>query len=510
MELLHFCSFVAIATLLLLLLLFVALEGGFAVGAEQLSQFGITWTFDANYVTGQFANGDFWAVGPVTITAIDPPSREVDGRVSHGTMINPLPSETQGFDSHAYAKYRKASSYDASRNVAYNVEPNAPLRVPAGRSLLSSISMDDPDSRPSLRAAAVLTVLATVPPAGSFRPAYCGTDKTVRWNVAQLNYQVLKRLAAVPGTPTWATVERWFERPWPDGYIGWTGRYLHPAENMPDYGYYIAARIADGALMLCLDVPEEQKETLAIRMVQLGIDLRGIAAAGGYWPDEGGHGSGRKLAILLAGLLLGDDHFADAGKMTTFAADAQTWYVGPADVGRVMYRGDGKQRQTYEPNDVGMPEWGEMHTRNSARDDRRWEASYRETVGRPMASQVLAARLLGLREQWGHEALFAYADRWVANEQARNWPIAVGTFAKQMWLAYRHTPAVGDCWDYARQAEGDYNGDGVITSADAVGLNAAWVAQYRGEYDRCADFNHDGIISPADARILMAHWGKGE
>src|SRR5512145_1337984 len=30
---------------------------------NQASQFGITWTFDGDYETGQFANGDTWVVG---------------------------------------------------------------------------------------------------------------------------------------------------------------------------------------------------------------------------------------------------------------------------------------------------------------------------------------------------------------------------------------------------------------------------------------------------------------
>lgn len=37
-----------------------------------ISQYGITWTFDTEYEYGQFANGDYWVLGPVTITRIEP------------------------------------------------------------------------------------------------------------------------------------------------------------------------------------------------------------------------------------------------------------------------------------------------------------------------------------------------------------------------------------------------------------------------------------------------------
>ena len=37
-----------------------------------LSQYGMTWTFDKPARVGQFLNGDFYVVGPVTITEITP------------------------------------------------------------------------------------------------------------------------------------------------------------------------------------------------------------------------------------------------------------------------------------------------------------------------------------------------------------------------------------------------------------------------------------------------------
>ncbi|MBC8869135.1 MAG: hypothetical protein H8E44_06940 [Planctomycetes bacterium] len=53
---------------------------------QSVSQYGITWNFDKPARVGQFAGGDWYAVGPVTIKAIDPkplyggeiPKRELD------------------------------------------------------------------------------------------------------------------------------------------------------------------------------------------------------------------------------------------------------------------------------------------------------------------------------------------------------------------------------------------------------------------------------------------------
>ena len=38
---------------------------------QSVSQYGITWTFDKPARVGQFITGDWYVVGPVTITAIE-------------------------------------------------------------------------------------------------------------------------------------------------------------------------------------------------------------------------------------------------------------------------------------------------------------------------------------------------------------------------------------------------------------------------------------------------------
>jgi len=127
-----------------------------------LSQFGITWTFGKEYPCGQFANGDWWVVGPVTVTKISPGLS--DGR--NGSMANPIPAHEQGYD-------RRAWNYNPDLSV------RTPFMMDANVSLVSTISNPDTDGRKliELKTAAVLTCLTKAPPAGTFRPPFCGTEK---------------------------------------------------------------------------------------------------------------------------------------------------------------------------------------------------------------------------------------------------------------------------------------------------------------------------------------------
>jgi hypothetical protein len=62
-------------------------------------QYGVTWTFASTATFGQFANGDYWVIGPVTITSITPATTTSAGRTMNGWDVNPLPPDPQGYDS---------------------------------------------------------------------------------------------------------------------------------------------------------------------------------------------------------------------------------------------------------------------------------------------------------------------------------------------------------------------------------------------------------------------------
>jgi hypothetical protein len=228
---------------LIILCLTLAMLGQSAYAATQVSQFGITWTFDKDYTVGQFANGDYWVVGPVTIINIDPMSTDIGGRVKHGSMINPSPSQPgpipgvlQGYDNSlwpGYSEYVYDSSLNVGRPNNQDISASNPLVVQPGSSLISLESVDTATAAPQFQTGAILTVLDSPAPAGSFRPPYSGTDKTIRFNKNQLNYSLLEnlpitasirnvmlRLKQQRGDAQADSVERMFERPWID-HILW-------------------------------------------------------------------------------------------------------------------------------------------------------------------------------------------------------------------------------------------------------------------------------------------------
>ena len=429
------------------------------VRQSQISQFGITWTFNKDYSVGQFANGDYWVVGPVTIIKIDPVSVEVNGRIINGSMVNPSPrlGQTQGYDSAAYGRYARPEDYDPSLNVARpgsgDLSKNNPLVLQSNCSLVSTESILQANDRTQLKAAAVLTVLDNPVEEGSFRPPYSGTDKTIHFNKEHLDYSLLASLKPVPGSPGLAAVERYFERPWIDHIPNWPARALHPVDNMPDYGREIATQIGVGALMLHLNYSNTQKEKLLVRYVQLGIDLYGVARDGGQknWINNGGHASGRKWPILFAGLILNDPNMKNIGRTDIpdygplhpqyihFGEDDQTFYVTQVDVDAThspLWNPDSRdvQKNPYELEDIGLPEWGIVHAVGPERSNKYWNTAYRLVSSPGWGGFVLAAHIMGVKELWNHDALFDYKDRYM--QVTPDWR-QTSKFVENMWDVYR-------------------------------------------------------------------------
>lgn len=401
-----------------------------------IERFGVTWTFAQPALCGHFANGDWWVQGPVDLVAIDPASRIDDGRTRHGSMINPDPREhRQGYDSSMYAE-DAAQRYVAGLNVALGISRDRPLHLLPGSSLVSAISLPESAQMPQLQTCAILTCLAEPPPDDAFRPPYCGTDKSCRWRANALDLTRLARVETVPGTPDLRDLVSRLERPWLDHQSGWSGRYLHPRDNMPDYGRDLADLIGQAALTLQLDLPSAQKRALAVQMTQLGIDLYGIIANGGRFVADGGSGGGRKFPVLFAGTLLQDEAMLTLARERKFdfAEDAQTFYVTETSPG-VINQGYGG----YETSDLGMPEWGNRHHDDARLDQKPWTADpYRRCcTANAWLGFVLAARIMGLREAWGHDALFDYIDRYAQVETKGSWTRAWSPFAGRMWDRHR-------------------------------------------------------------------------
>ncbi|MFK7741227.1 MAG: hypothetical protein AB8H80_12985 [Planctomycetota bacterium] len=409
---------------------------------SSISQHGITFQFANPVPVGQFVNGDYFVVGPATVVGMTPPCALQAGRVVNGAMVNPDPSiKIQGYDSQLF----DPGDYQTSRNVAWGLSAQSPLYLGPNQSLIKVISNTDPQHLPALQTCSVLTTLYETPPQGSFRPPYAGLDHAVRFDVQMLDLSVLPEVTPPAARPDLLLMAANFERPWLDHAPGWGSRYMHPVDNMPDYGRDLAALYNEAALMCLTTGPDTEKRELAMRLVQIGIDFFGNVEGGAFWEGTGGHGSGRKLPILLAGQLLGDAKMLSVGvdypsyrmpdgtNMVRFGEDGQTFYVEQTGAGEFNWGHGG-----YDSSHVGLADFGFSHMHQPQFDDVTWTGnSYRRCcTANGWIGAVLYARMTGLVDDWNHPALFDYTDRYATIETA-GWTLSWLGWTEAMWHQYR-------------------------------------------------------------------------
>jgi hypothetical protein len=405
----------------------------------EVSQYGITWTFDRPSPVGQFVNGDYYVVGPVTIVGIDPkpligkevPESEISdterkfvrsGRfVRNGSMLNP--------------PARRQAAYDTGiRNYrAPELAVVPPIAMQPGDCLVSSISLKvgekaefpyrsdnkvrgEHDNSP-VKTAAILTCVAEPQAPDAFRPAYA--DREARVYLARdLRRDRLPQLRPPTNTPNVETWIRVFQRPWVNpGFFG----FEQPMDNMPHYGQWVGQAQSMAGLLLMLDLPAERKEQLLINVVQVGIDYWGLVRNGHPgWQGWGGHGSGRKFPIVFAGLMLGDDEMASPTKSfpkVEFGEDNQTMYGEGWTGAKALFAGhSGIQRATGKPE---RPQWGpyeHLHPSEWATSQRQSEAYRRANTSSSWVGQALVIRLLKAEEQWNHDPFLDYVDRWMTED----------------------------------------------------------------------------------------------
>lgn len=418
--------------------------------ATHLSQHGITWTFDRDYRSGQFANGDHWVVGPVKIVKITPADSNLkDGTDLHGAVLNPMPSLRRPYVQSWDSRIGSSMKYDRAQNVARKL----PLTIPAGSSLVSSVSFPSPRSGLCLSDAAVLTVLGSAPPAGSFRPPYAGTDKTIPGNVANLNLSVFRSLPPINGTSGFSFLNNAFKQPMIDVVGQWNNSAVKNANAGPNYGRDIAYQAGSAALYLNLNVPAEQKKALLIRYVQRGIDTYGLAKAGMVWAPNGGHNNGRKLPMLIAAKALGHADmlaWSDGQKHLIFQEDMQHFYVSPTDVSTKRTKSGSIP---YARSMIGMPEWASNPVNERDQTGSEWNKPYRINNGSVNTGVVLAVEMMGLRKAWNWEPLFDYITNryWPTEGITPTTKVTIPPPHRLLWTNYRYiTPS-------------DFNDDNVAT-----------------------------------------------
>ena len=449
--------------------------------AGSVSQYGITWTFEKPVPVGHFVNGDFYVVGPVTVAAITPPplagadvpaaelaeaekQRVKDGKyVRNGSMLNP--------------PARQEVAYDSGIRNYFHLELLAvpPIGMKPGDCLVSTISLkvgekdqfpyhggdggrEHHDDSP-IKTAAILTCVADPQPADAFRPSYGDRSQKI-YLAHNLRWSLLRQLPPPADTPDVKTWIRVFQRPWVNTcFFG----FEQPMENMPHYGQWVGQAQSMGGLLLMLNLPPNEKEVLTINMVQVGIDYWGLVRNGHPgWEGWGGHGSGRKFPIVLAGVLLGDNEMAAptvSFPKVEFGEDNQTMYGHGWTGATALFSGhSGIQSATGKSE---RPDWGpyeQLDPSKWAKSNLQSESYRRANTSSSWVGQALVIRMLHLEKDWNHEPFLDYVDRWMTEDDTeprhtimKSWPDAGFTDqAKWAQEGYAWEPFVKTMWDQYR------------------------------------------------------------
>jgi len=438
---------------------------------DTITQFGVAWTFSGQVEYGQFVNGDYWVVDSgsgVDIINITPGST-ADPRPMNGSMINPVDSQS----------YDGTGNYTAGTNVGIGISTETPLTLNAGESLVSAISNATPFV-PNvytgyLKTAAVLTCLASAPPAGTFRPGYSDPDKKL-FNVSQIQTNLLRSLSATT-IPNITTQAGYFSRPWLMHIAGdLASRYILPNDNVPD-NYYFPQKVIEAALTLHTNTSLEAKMPLLINYLQFCIDVYGVVASGQPgWNSQAGFGYGKKMPILFAGRLFNDTDMLSIGQKSGDYADG----YGPVPADYIQF-GEDKMTAyitqewvdctqgvtcTWNPDQsyntaypytsdmIGMPEWFQYAVIAPQKGDSAWNAEYRSSGsgGVYFAGSALIAYMMNLKTLWNHDVFFDYTDRVeaIADGLDDGWEVQREDVIFGSW------GFIGDMWDRYRNVEFGY------------------------------------------------------
>lgn len=372
----------------------------------------IVFNFDRAYSCGIYANGDWWVSAgnnqPVRIVSILPAAENG----LHGFEINPSSRSSQGFD-------RRIAGYSEL------LTPILPIKLSGSASIVKAVSAASGDLRckSCLQYAAVLTVTAE-PENNSlamFRPGYFGNRKS-SFSVDSVRPDKLPRIpiscCSAAKAMSLNDLAARFKGVQLDHLVGWPGRGLHPLDNMPDYGAFIARDTAVSALRFLLDdfdMNQAAHRAALVNYLQMSIDLLSMAENGVVWPADGGHGNGRKLPLLLGGYFFDNDRFYGAMNKTTFSEDEQIYFSAVS--GRALFGRPCEDklywmqiRQGKGPKDCRDPygyiDGGGQDVGN---------AYQLCCTAMPWKYAALVVRLLNLERRWGNDAFLQYVDRWVAH-----------------------------------------------------------------------------------------------
>ena len=356
-----------------------------------VSHNGITWTFDKTYPTGTFVDGSPYVVGEPVVVHIDPATEVIQGNwIRHpdnppdtdhwenGSMLNVGASITlQGISERMYWKY-SPNRYDPNLNVA----TQTPLQLHPGDTLISADSYDglidenNSQHKESVDYYGYLTVLATTPPANSFRPPWIGLpNKQVEYTTANLRaVESLPKLTLAEGAPTIdSLLASYTAACFGDNGSTWMKQMIRHLTCDP-YGKGYATQTGHFAMLAIADIPDADKQLAVNFLVQRGLDLYAILTNGGEHNlmNNGGHHHGRVMPVLFAGYMLNHSGmlslFTSTNDAELYNGEAQVFYVDQNDI----------NSGRYNQGDLGVAEWGIRHGTDPSKDNRDWGAKYRQ------------------------------------------------------------------------------------------------------------------------------------
>ena len=392
---------------------------------SSISQYGITWTFDAAYPVGQYVTGDYFVVGSPTITTIIPAMTEDDANGTNrrnGSRKNPAPEEYTAWDS-------RTSNFTTGGANTTNID-KVPITLIPGDSLISTISKTantvidvsgHATTQVFLTDSAVLTCVSSVPFVDSFRPAYVSVSGKANFRASQIDSSWLNVLYPVGGEPSLSEIASRFARPWTASHIrDFVGRGSQPSNNMSSYYEYVAYDYGL-AMLLMLTNTSANKTSLINGFVQESIDH--------YYctKDHEANSSTNKAPILFAAKLLGaTDWIANisSGAMThPWREDTQTYYWADkqsANSSSIVTAGQvwtGYTPPVFWRQDPGNNEHEHLHPSEwnvvangggDKREDYRWSS-----VSQTWPALYLPLLISNLDGDFGHLPWAEYVDRWM-------------------------------------------------------------------------------------------------
>lgn len=408
-----------------------------------VAQFGVTFNFGVGRPVGQYANGDYWVLGPVSIASITPEGTTHSGtdgdgvpyagRVVHGTMVNPgnrvfavgglLANNTnnsnQGWDTLGEG-IGGLNAYEAG----FNVDPGktgSPLAVTTGSvvKFVSNLDSLPIQNRPAGNDMVVLSVVDAIPADNAIRPGIARAAMASPCSTSDFDLTVFQSLAAPATAPTYAEVldgiDRAIESTLPDFINNTSSKGIN---NHPEYGRNVGNLIHQALLYLHLDIATDaERTTILSHLMALADDLVARAEENSVTLGGGGGNQWKKPVIAVCAAVLGAS--APASWLTylgsannyRWAEDSQVFTVGEFDIALPRFTTDGRPRDPYTYEMLGSAEWGEAASYLPERSGSNWDAYYRDVVAYSLIGGTLAVELTtGAKTLWDHPEFWLYMD----------------------------------------------------------------------------------------------------